>query len=431
MVNDTSKYIVFNDKKSSDFGVWASGSQIFETPAKRVERISVPGRNGDLIIEDGSFENVELTFKDCFIPNNFAENFSNFKSFLNRQKGYQRLELSWFPDEYRLATFADSISPTIKNWDGRGKFDITFNCKPQRFLKSGEEPIVLMNWTDCSTNKESSTVYYGKSSSSIGIKSGTGHRIYLQKTDASAQNLTVYVTYWNSQDSGVYQDHVTRLQTSTYNVTDTVTIANRTGYMSAEWITIQFITQSDDSLNGWDISIDFIDDDGNPVHGIFADFVNIVNPTGFTTYPLIVSKGKNSNPWTMFFPGIAFSFENEQGDFVEKYRMTVEYKIESETWNGQSIFVDCDNQYIYTRKEDSTTESGYKYYPYAAIEVIDSATGQWMNLTFPALEDKVTRISYPSDESWGTAFDNDDTQPYELIANGDMYKAIYPRWYTI
>lgn len=274
-------------------------------------------------------------------------------------------------------------------------------------------------------------MYYGKCSSSIGIGSGTGHRIYLQKTDASAQNLTVYVTYWNSQDSGVYQDHVTRLQTSTYNVTDTVTIANRTGYMSAEWITIQFITQSDDSLNGWDISIDFTDDDGNPVHGIFADSVDLINPTGFTTYPLIVSKGKNSNPWTMFFPGIAFSFENEQGDFVEKYRMTVEYKIESETWNGQSIFVDCDNQYIYTRKEDSTTESGYKYYPYTAIEVIDSATGQWMNLTFPALEDKVTRISYPSDESWGTAFDIDDTQPYELIANGDMYKAIYPRWYTI
>ena len=431
MVNDTQKYIVFNGKKSSDFGVWASGSQIFETPAKRVERISVPGRNGDLIIEDGSFENVELTFKDCFIPNNFAEKFSNFKSFLNRQKGYQRLELSWLPDEYRLATFADSISPTIKNWDGRGKFDITFNCKPQRFLKSGEEPIVLMNWADCSTNAYSDTTYYGKASANIGIKGGTGYNIHLQKTDASAQNMTVYVTYWNSQDSGVYEDPVTRLQTLTYNVTDTVTIANRTGYMSAEWITVQFITQSDDSLNGWDISIDFTDDDGNPVHGIFADSVDLINPTGFTTKPMIISKCPNPDTFAMFFPGIAFSFENEQGDFVEKYKLTVEYETESEMQHGSQVFIDCENQYIYCREEDSTTESGYKYYPYTAIEVIDSATGQWMNLTFPALEDTITRISYPTDEVWGSAYSISNTKPYELLANGDMYKAIYPRWYTI
>lgn len=144
MVNDNKKYFIFNGKKSSDFDVWASGLNIFHSPERRIERIQVPGRNGELLIEDGSFENTELLFKDCFIPRHFSENFTNLSNYLNRQKGYQRLELSWLPDEYRLAAFHGDIEASMKNWDGMGKFDLAFNCKPQRFLKSGEEPITLI-----------------------------------------------------------------------------------------------------------------------------------------------------------------------------------------------------------------------------------------------------------------------------------------------
>lgn len=144
MVNDYKKYFIFNGKKSSDFDVWASGLNIFHSPERRIERIQVPGRNGELLIEDGSFENTELLFKDCFIPRHFGENFTNLSNYLNRQKGYQRLELSWLPDEYRLAAFHGDIEASMKNWDGMGKFDLAFNCKPQRFLKSGEEPVTLI-----------------------------------------------------------------------------------------------------------------------------------------------------------------------------------------------------------------------------------------------------------------------------------------------
>ena len=144
MVNDYKKYFIFNGKKSSDFDVWASGLNIFHSPERRIERIQVPGRNGELLIEDGSFENVELLFKDCFIPRHFSDNFTNLSNYLNRQKGYQRLELSWLPDEYRLAAFHGDVEASLKNWDGMGKFDLAFNCKPQRLLKSGEEPITLI-----------------------------------------------------------------------------------------------------------------------------------------------------------------------------------------------------------------------------------------------------------------------------------------------
>lgn len=431
MVNDRNKYIIFNGKKSSDFDVWASGLNIFNSPKKNIERISVPGRNGELIIEDGSYENVELEFKDCFIPRDFSQNFTNFSNYLNRQKGYKRLELSWLPDEYRMATFHDGIEATMKNWDGKGKFDLTFNCKPQRFLKIGEEPVVLMNWADCSTNAESSTTYYGKSSANIGITGGTGYSVNFVKTDDNAQDITFYRSYWRTATPGEYEDPAERLQTLSNTVSSSQKIVNSQGFAVAEWMTLQFITESDDSLAGWDISIDFTDDDGNSIHGIFADSVDLINPTGFTTNPLIVSKCPNDYTWAMFYPGISFSFENEDGDFVEKYKLTVENNTTSESSHGSRVFLDCENQYIYCREADSTTETGYKLYPYTAIEMVDSATGQWQDMTFPALTDKVTRISYPSDEARGTAYSITDTQPYELIADGDMYKAIYPRWYTI
>lgn len=425
-------YFTLNGRSSADWGIVVSKDNGFDAPERDVSAIEVPGRNGELHIDNGRWRNIDVTYNDCVIERDFTEKFGDFRAYCARQRGYQRLEDTFHPDEYRLADMTQGIKvSSVGTRYNSGKFDLTFNCKPQRFLKSGEEPIVLMNWADCSTNDASDTVYYGKSSANIGIKGGTGHSIHLQKTDASAQNLTVYVTYWNSQNSGVYEDPVTRLRTLTYNVTNTITIADRTGVLLAEWITVQFITQSDDSLNGWDISIDFTDDDGNSVHGIFADSVDLINPTGFTTKPLIISKCPNNYTWALFFPGIAFSFENEQGDFVEKYKLTVEYETEAMMPHGSRVFIDCENQYVYCREEDSTTESGYKYYPYTAIEMIDSATGQWMNLTFPALEDTITRISYPTDEVWGSAYSNESTQPYELLANGDMYKAIYPRWYTI
>lgn len=138
---DSDRYFVFNGKNSLDFGIHIYSPQILNTPKKKREIIEVSGRNGDIIIEDGSYENVAITFKDCFIIENFADNFKALKSFLCSQKEYNRLEISWLPDEYRMAMFDGDIAPVIKEFDGFGKFDLVFNCKPQRFLKSGEIPV--------------------------------------------------------------------------------------------------------------------------------------------------------------------------------------------------------------------------------------------------------------------------------------------------
>jgi hypothetical protein len=57
--------------------------------------------------------------------------------FLNSRKGYCVLETSWQPEIYRMAAFVSALNPDMNQLNRRGKFSIEFDCKPQRFLKSG------------------------------------------------------------------------------------------------------------------------------------------------------------------------------------------------------------------------------------------------------------------------------------------------------
>lgn len=140
MVKDN--LFVFNGVASSDFGLIVSGYGTYAEPARDVTMLSVAGHDGDLTLDNGRFTNVDITYK-ALIYKDFDENFKNFTSFMYNQKGYKRLEDNLHPNEYRLGVFKSAIKPNIKGDYVAGSFEVTFNCKPQRFLKSGEEIIDL------------------------------------------------------------------------------------------------------------------------------------------------------------------------------------------------------------------------------------------------------------------------------------------------
>lgn len=52
---------IFNEINSEQFGMKIITSNHLDSSARRIERISIPGRTGDLIIDDGSFENKSIT----------------------------------------------------------------------------------------------------------------------------------------------------------------------------------------------------------------------------------------------------------------------------------------------------------------------------------------------------------------------------------
>lgn len=134
----------FGGVTSSDYGIYIGGEGTFNAPKRAVETISIPGRNGDFILDKGRFENITLTYtainyeKDLLT---FAQNLSDFRNALAAQKGYQRLTDSFNPTEYRMACFVDGVEIDPIKYNTASQFEITFNCKPQRYLMSGESEI--------------------------------------------------------------------------------------------------------------------------------------------------------------------------------------------------------------------------------------------------------------------------------------------------
>lgn len=130
--------LIFAGKDSRDFGVWISGGGTFNAPARDVETASVPGRNGDLTYDNGRFSNITVEYP-AFISRRFQPRIDGYRAFLTSKIGYQRLEDSYHPEEYRLAMYRNGleVSPTARNL--AGSFTLAFDCKPQRYLKSGEK----------------------------------------------------------------------------------------------------------------------------------------------------------------------------------------------------------------------------------------------------------------------------------------------------
>ena len=141
-------YVIYNGKPLSDFGLYISGNGTFNSPERDVTKVEVPGKSGDLIFDNGRFKNVTITYRDSFILEEdhdefiFARKMRELSSFIKSSPGYHRLEDTYHPDEYRLAICTTGLDPEVYNLVG-GVFDLEFDCKPQRFLKSGEAPVTF------------------------------------------------------------------------------------------------------------------------------------------------------------------------------------------------------------------------------------------------------------------------------------------------
>lgn len=129
--------LTFNNVNSKTYGVYVSGTGVFNTPARDREYISVPGRNGDIIKDNGRYQNIEVTYP-AFIVRNFAANVRGWANKISEPVDYARLEDTYHPDEFRLAVLSQGMVVDPVSWLAAGSFDLIFNCRPERFLKSGE-----------------------------------------------------------------------------------------------------------------------------------------------------------------------------------------------------------------------------------------------------------------------------------------------------
>ena len=131
--------IWFAGKSSDDVGVVVEYSPNPTRPLKKYEIVSVAGRNGDLLIEQDAYENYVQAY-DVYVRadrNRLHYSASAVAEWLYAPRGYQRLEDSYDLDHYRLAYYVGALDiEGVLNTFGRATLE--FNCKPQRYLKSGE-----------------------------------------------------------------------------------------------------------------------------------------------------------------------------------------------------------------------------------------------------------------------------------------------------
>lgn len=138
--------IWYHGKSSDDLHVIVERYPERPLPRRKMDRVSVPGRNGDLLFPEDAFENVVQPY-EVYISGEFHGKLPNVARHVMdwlMVPGYNVLEDSYDLEVFRLATVEGGTNfENTFNLFGRGT--IEFNCKPQRFLKSGAFPRYISN----------------------------------------------------------------------------------------------------------------------------------------------------------------------------------------------------------------------------------------------------------------------------------------------
>ena len=273
-----------------------------------------------------------------------------------------------------------------------GTFAITFNCKPQKFLKSGEEPMVF--WTTAVIPSEETA------SGKDGIHSGIFDFAKISKdislTISCPAAETILVTYQSLSFDPIEQE-------TSIITTDTITCENGN----------TIVLNYDPTATCGDFVLTCSDSDtvSAVVHCIlsegleltemdipFAAKYTFANPTGFTARPIIVFGGLINADITL---------KNYLDDEVEEtYSLYAETNVLIER---NKTYLDCDSMYMYNENGNNITQQLH-------ITTAIDKTGR--SLVFPRF-----------------LGENIEIEPH--VKSTEFYPGfipliwVYPRWWTV
>lgn len=136
--------ITFNGVNSSTLGIRIERSPAIIHPRRKFDVISVPGRNGDIVLFQDAWENYIQPY-DIFFGDGTdlsAESAANAVSnWLHSANGYAMLVDTFEWPYYRMAYYVDELD--IENaLTEYGRATIRFNCKPERFYQDISSGII-------------------------------------------------------------------------------------------------------------------------------------------------------------------------------------------------------------------------------------------------------------------------------------------------
>ena len=136
--------IYFNGISSKDVGIEVETYPRYEIPEKNVTTYEIPGRNGNIVVDNGTFKNAITSYDVSFLTEDGEYNSQIHKiaAWLYSPSGYAILEDSYDIEHYRMARISSSTD--FENlFNKAGKATLEFDCKPQRFLKNGDKSRII------------------------------------------------------------------------------------------------------------------------------------------------------------------------------------------------------------------------------------------------------------------------------------------------
>lgn len=113
----------------------------FKKPSRKVTRYVVPGRNGDIVLFEDAFNNIEQAYEVYTGGGaNEAPIFFGALAAVLYKVGYQKLSDTYDPTHFRLAMFYGGAD-VENSFNKHGKTTLIFDCRPERFLNSGDSYI--------------------------------------------------------------------------------------------------------------------------------------------------------------------------------------------------------------------------------------------------------------------------------------------------
>ena len=164
------KTFTYDGMNSADFDLYIAGDSVYDAPTRDMDMITIPGRNGQLSIDQGRFENITVTYP-AFVWADTQEEFRTkvraIRNWLCAKTSYFKLSDEYNPESYRLGIYKSGLEVEPIFYNRAGRFELSFDCKPQRFLFSGEEVFTLGEWGETETYSGSIVSFDGTETTAI------------------------------------------------------------------------------------------------------------------------------------------------------------------------------------------------------------------------------------------------------------------------
>ena len=227
-------FLIFNDVPSTSVHLKLAQLPECKIPERVYSSNEISGRNGSVIIDHNYYKNIEIQYSLVIdatrTSSTISDVISDIAAWLHpltpSLDGYYKLIESHDPNHFRWAKLHGDVSITNAS-NKAGSIELTFECKPQRFLVSGlnsmgqylinagsqiAKPIITITGDPGVqfdiVNTSNSVAYYHRVRTSFtgtSIIDSTTEDCYT-KTSSDIQNLNPNVNFWHSTDGSTWTE---------------------------------------------------------------------------------------------------------------------------------------------------------------------------------------------------------------------------------